>query len=81
MKNSEQPAFPNTGCCDETDCGLSKREYFAAKAMQGLLANQYTNGASTYPDVKEVSTISIKYADDLLAELEKESSTQSNPQQ
>jgi hypothetical protein len=49
--------------------GLTKREYFAALAMQGLLAN---SSNSIYPT--EVAQDSLIYADALLAELEKTNS-------
>jgi hypothetical protein len=35
-KQMEEPAFPRTGWPNET--GMTLRDYFAAKAMQGLLA-------------------------------------------
>lgn len=39
-KNSGGPAFPSHGSMGEvTHEGMSLREYFAAKAMQGLLAS------------------------------------------
>lgn len=73
MKNSEQPAFPKVK--GEHDCqfssddlhGLTKREYFAAKAMQGMLANpEITNHISGFPSTREV----VGYADELLKQLE-----------
>jgi hypothetical protein len=42
--------------------GLSKREYFAAMAMQGLLAN---------PNISVVTSDAVLYADKLIAELNK----------
>lgn len=52
--------------------GLSKREYFAAMALQGLLSNK----GPLFPDSqgnKELFAIAaLKYADALIAELEKE---------
>lgn len=39
MKNSDQPAFP-ADSQTQTDGGLTKREYFAAMAMQGILSNR-----------------------------------------
>ncbi len=32
-------AFPKWGKNTITECGLSKREYFAAMALQGIIAN------------------------------------------
>ena len=82
MKNSEQSAFPAKGTTlieefgivqqvDVYFCGLTKREYFAAMAMQGLLAN---SSNSIYPT--EVAQDSLIYADALLAELEKTNSNE-----
>ena len=48
--------------------GLSKREYFAAMAMQGLLANP-NYGA---PDPTTDAFVAVREADALLAELGKE---------
>jgi hypothetical protein len=46
--------------------GLTKREYFAAMAMQGLLASP------KYPDgLGHVGTDAVKFADDLIAALAK----------
>ena len=69
MKNSEESAFPfvdETGKAQSIAAGLTKREYFAAMAMQGVLANPNYNG-----DYKHLSVVSVKVADALLAELEK----------
>ena len=48
--------------------GLTKREYFAAMAMQGLLASDTQLIA---PDVT-IESISVQMADALIAELNKE---------
>ena len=45
-------AFPTLelkghGLLDLTDAGMSLRDYFAAKAMQGLMVNTNRNGFST----------------------------------
>ena len=62
-------AFPIPGLQDDPDFnGLTKREYFAAMAMQGQVAN------SKYPDsctAKAYATWSVELADALLAELAK----------
>lgn len=74
MKN--EPAFPlqfeyQNGGKDYVH-GLTKREYFAAMALQGLLSDK----GPLFPDSqcnKELfATASVKYADALIAELEKE---------
>ena len=68
MENSEQQAFAN-----EYHCGLSKREYFAGLAMQGLLANTTQFSLNITNDSIVWATIaSIKIADELLKQLENE---------
>lgn len=32
----DEPAFPVTNCAEHQFCGMSLRDYFAAKAMQSL---------------------------------------------
>jgi hypothetical protein len=74
MKNGNQPAFAmcmhdNTSGATLIEHGLTKREYFAALAMQGLLASDnlfYTDRPKIF------SSLAVKYADALLAELEAE---------
>lgn len=67
MENGEQGAFATSadGC---HQLGLTKREYFAGLAMQGMMANQ--NLTSTENDT--IAKWSVEIADVLLAELEKE---------
>ena len=47
--------------------GLTKREYFAAMAVQGLMASPHVDGA-TYEEITEAA---VNVADALLKELEK----------
>jgi len=84
MKNDGGPAFPveremdergNSGCVRSFMFpGMSLRDYFAAKAMQGELACQspelgeYSTGAS----VAGLAQVSYEIADAMLAEREKE---------
>lgn len=84
MKN--EPAFPTPAGINLKNehfvaYGLTKREYFAAMAMQGLLANSdiktlfaLTQFASEidYSD-KHLTKQAVASADALIAELEKES--------
>lgn len=72
IKNGNLPAYPISE--EETDridagitiySGLTKREYFAAMAMQGLADNKNLG----YDDTAKVS---VKLADALLKELEKQ---------
>jgi len=79
MKNADAsafgiPSFKQDGQqCRETDMnyiesgqsGLTKREYISAMALQGLLAGQLGTA-----EIKTVVTASIRYADELLKQLE-----------
>ena len=78
MKNSEQPIHPfEVKCkCDKTtmmvkNAGLTKREYFAGLAMQGLIANGQMSEHLIFWKSEESAKISVFFADALLAELEK----------
>lgn len=68
MKNAEQSAFP-TQDMNSYYHGLTKREYFAGLAMQGLLANSYPDIVSLHE--KKVSEWAIAVSDELLKQLEK----------
>lgn len=51
--------------------GLTKREYFAGLAMQGLLVNYVNNGQyASYTDQPDVAHIAVQVADELLKQLE-----------
>ena len=50
---------------DSMNAGLSKREYFAAMAMQGLLTNL------NFEDHENTPQMAVEYADALLEELSK----------
>ena len=69
------PAFPvtlpNGYVCD----GLTTREYFAAKAMQGLLGNAFLMQDATRMEEKTsvlIMGMAVKAADALIKALEKE---------
>lgn len=72
MENSEKPTYPFTPPRPWDDesaygfTGLTKREYFAAMAMQGLLANR-----TTAHSAEKIITASLAVADELLKQLEK----------
>lgn len=72
MKNADLPAMPIEingfgQFAPEAHTGLSKREHFAAMAMQGLLVNAERNGLT----FDNVHAQAVKCADALLAELER----------
>ncbi len=72
MENGEQGAFacPDNGTEYFTtwqgQVGLTKREYFAGLAMQGMLAD---NGSHFEPAF--ITGLAVKFSDALLAELDK----------
>ncbi len=70
IKNGECGAF---ACASDGahQAGLTKREYFAGLAMQGMLANPEV--IKSISDDK-IITYSLKYSDILLKELEKDGS-------
>lgn len=81
MKNSEEQAFPSVsfnsdGLIVNESNGLTKREYFAGLAMQGILSNisqEPTNKYSVndgFLNTELIAKDSIKCADELLKQLE-----------
>lgn len=73
MENGKQPAF--AAVCDNANPylqeGLTKREYFAGLAMQGLLSNdEHIKEEKSYPDI--TADLAIQYADALLKALEEQ---------
>lgn len=59
------------------ETGLTKREYFAAMAMQGMLSNSKESDPSSewvlsYATRHEIAKMSVEQADALVAELNKE---------
>lgn len=76
MKNGEEPCFPQEMKVKEyfvnhgtfaVGAGLTKREYFAAMAMQGFIAA----GGNGMPPAENLAAYATRAADALLAELEK----------
>lgn len=63
MKNADKPAFPVEADKLGTTNGISKREYFAAMAMQALLSRNS-------PIIGDVAASAVRYADILLKQLE-----------
>lgn len=71
---SNEPAFPCPEYSEATpqNKGMSLRDYFAAKAMQGLCSKEYVKEDFKNPDlnsvVKQIAYDSYKMADAMLAE-------------
>jgi len=77
MKNSEQPINTYSewnGCEDVIRKGLTKREYFAGLAMQGLCSNnEWSKNLTTddWDSYKErLISGSVELADELLKQLD-----------
>lgn len=68
-KSGSDCAFPVIGE-DVRYWGLTKREYLAGLAMQGLLANPSVHNSNLTPEGTAIE--SLQYTDALLAELAKE---------
>ena len=72
MENGKKPAFSvalhdNGNALHKEAMGLTKHEYFAGLAMQGMMANQALTSKLCF----EVAKWSVEMADAILAELEK----------
>ena len=59
MENGKEGAFASMNEFERQE-GLTKREYFAGMAMQGMLASDYRG---------DIAIMAVKFADALLAEL------------
>lgn len=81
MKNADKPINPivnDAGFCSSEfsiskSCliGLTKREYFAAMAMQGLLSNYIYHGHyGNSKNIPMVAEIAVQQADELLKQLD-----------
>lgn len=68
MNNSDAPAYPDNW--DAKLPGLTKREYFAAMAMQGLSARPYRSGYDDEARARTDARRAVLAADALLKELE-----------
>jgi hypothetical protein len=58
-----RPAFPGTPATPEWREGMTLRDYFAAKAMQGLV-NTFKGDVSSSYDI--IAIVSYKMADEML---------------
>jgi len=82
MKNGNKSAFSMPAYTDpkagrgqnnthDFESGLTKREYFAGLAMQGLLAGHNKDEKGFYHN-EPVAKVAVKYADDLLKILDED---------
>jgi hypothetical protein len=67
-KNADMKAYPSKDLSMADEMGLTKREYFAGLAMQGLISNPdvIKPSLSRSEDLKEFGEVCLKYADGLL---------------
>jgi hypothetical protein len=80
MTDPNDTAFviPDCGHTDHHHCsGLTKREYFAAMAMQGILANLHTYEKGKYSRegvqvTPSATLLAVDLSDALISELNKE---------
>jgi hypothetical protein len=74
MDNKDVPINPcridNMGVGELQYIGLTKREYFAAMALQGLLANPNPN-ILPFSKGQRITNIAVCCSDDLIKDLEK----------
>lgn len=76
MTNGNEPAFSMIdGQANYMSPGLSKREYFAAMALQGLLSGN-NNFGFTKPDIDHAAQTSVDISDALIKALNENSSVQ-----
>lgn len=66
--SANDSAFPHSDQCDWIHTGLTKREYFAAMAMQGIFANSIVGD---HHSPAKLPKLAVEAADALLAELGK----------
>jgi hypothetical protein len=72
MKNGENGAFPMVEKDGIMQEGLTKREYFAGLALQGMLANSsLCKTITTTDEIETLCNASILFSDELLKKLEK----------
>ena len=57
---------------DGGNAGLTKREYFAAMAMQGLQSSNFDDNFNQSFGASEISRLSVGMADSLIKQLNKE---------
>lgn len=67
MENGNKPAFASTDGQTFANEGLTKREYFAGLAMQGIASNPNLKNYT----LQEKARSAVAWADEILKQLEK----------
>ncbi|NJK43362.1 MAG: hypothetical protein HC933_03080 [Pleurocapsa sp. SU_196_0] len=75
MTQSNAAAFPYPH--DDGHYGLSKREYFAVRALQGLLADHTLNKHEDFQSPEGYATCAVDMADALIAALNEDEDSES----
>jgi len=74
MTNQEDPAFPFTWVDgsgeNNVEPGLTKREYFIARAMQGIMSNSNAH-LTRQSHFEDIAVDAIRIADALIEQLNK----------
>ena len=84
MNNADKPIHPKVNSnknfnlqveeiyTDKNNIGLTKMEYFAGLAMQGLISSftEKASNGSWGVEIKETIIVAIEYADEILKQLE-----------
>ena len=72
MENSKHSAFPIKSSEAATEYGLTKREYFAGLAMQGLIANGLGRYMENQPQdqISMLCADAVEFSNELLRQLE-----------
>jgi aminoglycoside/choline kinase family phosphotransferase len=60
------PAFPTATLAQKTEGGMTLRDYFAAKAMQGLVTASHNDGGCLKCDDKYIAPLAYDIADDMM---------------
>jgi hypothetical protein len=63
--NTGGPAFPTATLAQKTEGGMTLRDYFAAKAMQGIIASEQP-GDENFATLEMYARDAYKYADAML---------------
>jgi hypothetical protein len=71
MENGKQPITPINYDAAYSSEGLTKREYFAGLAMQGILSSNTEGLAHGHIDMSGIIQSAVRASDALLGELEK----------
>ena len=70
--NDDEPAFPRSGHECQPQSGMTLRDYFASKALCGMLSDQRDGSYVNTREPEQIAATAYKLADAMLAERAKE---------